>query len=84
MDFKYGKDIQQVGLNTNRPPSGGSIAFETYVRNRNLVSPYWESRGSVSLERELTKGYNQKLDIKTRYIDPIFNYAYRNNPEMGE
>ena len=29
------------------------------------------------------KGYNQKIDLRTRYIDPIFNYAYRNNPELG-
>ncbi len=59
------------------------LLLKQYVRNRRLVSPYWESRGSVSLERELTKGYNQKIDLKTRYIDPIFNYAYRDNPDLG-
>jgi len=82
LDIKYGKDIQQVGLNTNEK-FVGRTAIETFVRNRDLVSPYWETRSSIAVERQLFKGFNQKVEFKHRFIDPIFNYAYNLDSDPG-
>jgi len=81
LDFKYGRDIQQVGVDTDKFP--GSIIFETYLRNTVQVSPFWEGKSSIWFERELIKGFTQRIIFRYRQIDPIFNYAYLNEPELG-
>ncbi|MEO1051830.1 MAG: DUF5686 family protein [Bacteroidota bacterium] len=88
LGFSTSYDIEQIGLDT-KEGFIGSVPFETFVRNRRHVSPYLLTENRFYVQTELSKGLNEKIILKHRYFDPIFNFAYITNlgeggtPELG-
>ncbi len=80
------RDIQQVGL-TFDDIFGDLrlIAFETFFRNIDYETPYYLRENRLQFKKELHRGLNQKVVLRSRQYQPIdldstFNYAYRLDP----
>lgn len=70
----YTHDIDQVGL-AAQDLIGNSV-FLTATKFGNLVRPYYFHQLTATAQRELFKGYNQKVIVNYRTFDPAFDFAY--------
>jgi hypothetical protein len=80
------RDIQQIGLTFDDVFSDQRmIAFETFYRNLDYRTPYFLEENRIQFKKELHRGLNQKLILRSRKYEPIdldstFNYAFRVDP----
>jgi len=82
IEAQYTKDIDQVGL-TAEDLLGNNI-FLTATRFGQLVRPYYYEQGKVTFQRQLFKGYRQTISTRYRSFNPLFNFAYYENPEQTD
>lgn len=78
----YTEDIDQVGL-TEADLLGNSV-FLAASKFGTLVKPYNYKEARFIFEREMVKGFTQKIIFKNRVFNPIdgdFDFAYYTNPE---
>ncbi|QSE96654.1 DUF5686 and carboxypeptidase-like regulatory domain-containing protein [Fulvivirga lutea] len=76
---QYTHDIDQVGLSAE--DLIGYSVFLTATKFGNLVRPYYYNQFKLIAQRELFKGYNQKITFNYRTFDPLYSFAYRTEPE---
>ncbi|MDH5474126.1 MAG: DUF5686 and carboxypeptidase regulatory-like domain-containing protein [Cyclobacteriaceae bacterium] len=80
--LSYTEDIDQVGL-TEADLLGNSV-FLAASKFGTLVKPYNYQEARFLFERELFKGFTQRIVFKNRNFQPIdnhFDFAYYTNPE---
>ncbi len=80
--LEHTHDIDQVGLSAE--DLIGSTVFLTATKFGNLVRPYYFDQYKFTAQRELFKGYNQKIIFNYRTFDPLYPFAYRTNPERTD
>lgn len=76
---EYTHDIDQVGLAAE--DLIGYSVFLTATKFGNLVRPYYYDQFKFSAQRELFKGYNQKIIINYRTFNPLYGFAYYTKPD---
>lgn len=79
---EYTKDIDQVGLAAE--DLLGNTVFLTATKFGELVRPYYYDQFKFTAQRELFKGYNQKVIFNYRTFDPLYGFAYKTNPELDD
>lgn len=75
-------DIQQIGLTSDDLLDNG--AFEAWVRSRTHIQPYLLRTHSFSIYRQLTRALHQTVGFQKREFDPLFNFAWRESPDLGD
>ncbi len=79
LEAQYTKDIDQVGLAAE--DLLGNSVFLTATRFGNLVRPYYYEQGKFSMQRQLFRGYRQSITARYKSFNPLYNFAYFENPE---
>jgi len=83
--FYSTKDIQQIGLTFDDLYGPYNlIAFEAYFRNIDHTAPYLLRENRFHFQREMRKGLQQKVTLRHKEFEPIFNFAFLENPELEE
>ena len=75
---EFTHDIDQVGLAAE--DLIGYSVFLTATKFGNLVRPYYYDQFKLTAQRELFKGYNQKIIFNYRTFDPLYPFAYYTKP----
>ena len=82
MTIKSTHDIEQVGLR-NEDLNLGAI-YNAYLRFNKLMRPFYENENKIQFQREVKKGIFTSVGFRTRSFDPLYNFAYRTQPQLGE
>ncbi|MFN3850349.1 MAG: DUF5686 family protein [Spirosomataceae bacterium] len=80
--IKHTNDIEQVGLR-NEDLGLGSI-FAAYMKFGTLMRPFREIENRVQFQREVAKGIFTNFGMRTRTFNPLYDFAYRQTPSLGE
>lgn len=80
--MEYTHDIDQVGLAAE--DLIGNSVFLTATKFGNLVRPYYFHQFKTIAQRELFKGYNQKVTFNYRTFDPAYSFAYFTEPDQTD
>ena len=79
---EYTRDIDQVGLAAE--DLLGNSVFLTATKFGDLVRPYLFDQFKFTAQREIFKGYNQKVIFNYRTFDPLYPFAYKTDPEQPD
>ncbi|MEP2772195.1 MAG: DUF5686 family protein [Fulvivirga sp.] len=82
LEAQYTKDIDQVGLAAE--DLLGNSVFLTATRFGNLVRPYYYEQGKFTIQRQLFRGYRQSITARYKSFNPLYNFAYFENPESTD
>lgn len=80
--LEYTHDLDQVGLAAEDLIN--SSVFLTATRFGELIRPYYYDQAKFTMQRELFKGYRQKIIVNYRSFEPIYNFAYYTDPGNDE
>lgn len=75
---QYTRDIDQVGLAAD--DLIGNSVFLAATKFGRQIRPYYFNQLKLSTQREIFKGYTQKILFNYRSFDPIYNFAYYTEP----
>jgi len=82
LEASYTNDIDQVGLAAE--DLLGNSVFLAATRFGELVRPYYYEQIKFGAKRQLFKGYSQSVSLRYRSFNPLFNFAYYENPEQTD
>lgn len=82
IEASYTRDIDQIGLTAD--DLIGNSVFLAASRFGLLVRPFYYEQAKFSVQRQLFRGYNQKIIFNYKTFDPQFNFAYRTNPGVDD
>lgn len=68
------RDIDQVGLAAD--DLIGNSVFLAATRFGQQIRPYYYHQAKFTAQRELFKGFTQKVSFRYRNFDPAYNFAY--------
>lgn len=67
-------DLQQVGINTDRVSD--NTLFLASSRFGDLKRPYHQHESAVWAQREIFKGFTERITLRQRSFDPLFPFSY--------
>jgi len=70
-------DIEQLGVATENVTK--NALFLAFTRWGTLRGPYWNEQNTFSFQSEIKKDFTPKIQLRTRYINPIFPFEYYTN-----
>ncbi len=80
--LEYTSDLDQVGLAAE--DLIGNTVFLTATKFGRLIRPYYYNQMKFTAQRELFKGYTQKIVFNYRTFDPAYNFAYFSEPNRTD
>ncbi|GAL86242.1 hypothetical protein MYP_3471 [Sporocytophaga myxococcoides] len=75
-------DIEQLGVATENITS--NALFLAFTRWGTLRGPYWSEQNTFSFQSEIKKDFTPKIQLRTRYLNPIFPFAYYSSLKNGD
>jgi len=79
---EFARDIDQVGLAAD--DLIGNSVFLAATRFGQQIRPYYYHQAKFTAQRELFKGYTQKIHLKHRAFDPAYDFAYLANSSRSD
>jgi hypothetical protein len=81
LTFKTKYDLNRIGLDEDFVTDYPLFLFAT--RWGRYDRSYYSTEYRVTFERELFKGFSQKVSLKQFDFDPVYNFSYYTNPSEG-
>ncbi|MFN3378793.1 MAG: DUF5686 family protein [Runella zeae] len=75
-------DLERIGLSSEA--IGNNVLFGAMTRWGAYRRGYFEEVSSAYLKRELFRGFTQTVGLRHRSFDPMYAFAYRTTPTLGE
>ncbi len=75
-------DLERIGLSSEA--IGNNVLFGAMTRWGAYRRGYFEGVSSAYLKRELFRGFTQTVGIRHRSFDPMYAFAYRTTPTLGD
>lgn len=82
LSFKCTKDIEQVGLRAE--DISVNPLYSSFLRFGTLMRPYMQDERRIQFQREVSKGIISKIGFRTRSFNPLYDFNYREKPEMAD
>ncbi|MBC7408163.1 MAG: carboxypeptidase-like regulatory domain-containing protein [Arcicella sp.] len=79
--IKHSYDIERLSLTPEA--IGDNKIFYAFTRWGNFSGPFYRRESEVFLKTEPTKGISFNVALTTRNFDPLFNFQFRTQPELG-
>ncbi|HNP16804.1 MAG TPA: DUF5686 family protein [Fulvivirga sp.] len=79
---EYTRDLDQVGLAAD--DLIGNSVFLAATRFGNQIRPYYYNQAKLTTQRELFRGYTQRLIFNYRTFEPLYNFAYYTVPGRSD
>ena len=76
--FRVASDMVRLGIDEDA--LNASPLFLTAARWGNFRRAYYYNEGYVALQRELFKGFSQKISLRYWTFDPTYNFGYLEDP----
>ena len=78
VSFRRRQDVEQLGLTSEFLPEFAAV--EAFIRNRTHVSPYLAVENRIAVQRQLFRGFQQRIEVRHKEYDPLFPFAFRQQP----
>ncbi len=78
LTVKYTDDMVRLGV--DEEVLGSNPLFLTAARWGNFRRGYYYHEGLASFQRELFKGFSQKINLRYHTFDPAFEFGHKENP----
>jgi hypothetical protein len=79
---EYTRDLDQVGLAAD--DLIGNSVFLAATKFGNQIRPYYYNQAKFTTQREILKGYTQRIIFNYRTFEPLYNFAYYTEPERTD
>lgn len=79
--ISYSKDLERLGVSAET--IGTNTIFGAFSRFGQFRRAYWQEDVSMYFKRELVKGLTGSVQLRHRNFDPLFDFAYRSQPNLG-
>lgn len=79
--ISYSKDLERLGVSAEN--IGTNTIFGAFSRFGQFRRPYWQEDFSAYVKRELVKGLTASVQLRHRDFKPLFDFAYRETPQLG-
>ncbi len=80
--ISYAKDLERLGVSAET--IGPNSMFGAFSRFGAFRRAYWQEDISAYFKREITKGVTASIQVKHRSFKPLFPFAFKSNPDIGE
>ena len=79
--FKHSYDIERLSLTPEA--IGDNKIFYAFTRWGNFSGAFYRRENEVFIKTEPTKGISFNVAFTTRNFNPLFNFQFRTQPELG-
>ncbi len=79
--IKHTYDIERLSLTPEA--IGDNKIFYAFTRWGNFSGAFYRRESEIFLKTEPTKGISFNVALTTRNFDPLFNFQFRTQPELG-
>ena len=79
--IKHSYDIERLSLTPEA--IGDNKIFYAFTRWGNFSGPFYRKESEVFLKTEPTKGISFNVAFTNRNFNPLFNFQFRTEPELG-
>ena len=79
--IKHSYDIERLSLTPEA--IGDNKIFYAFTRWGNFSGPFYRRESEIFIKTEPTKGISFNVALTTRNFDPLFNFQFRTQPELG-
>ncbi len=79
---EYTRDLDQVGLAAD--DLIGNSVFLAATKFGNQIRPYYYNQAKLTTQRELVRGYTQRIIFNYRTFEPLYNFAYYTDPSRSD
>ncbi len=80
LSVDYAHDLSQLGIYADGLTEDNYIFYAASFFG-DLSRAYFSDRSSISIFRQLPVGFSSKLTLRQEKFDPLFKFAYLNNPD---